>query len=156
MRAHALALIVAAGLAAPAAAADYLVEIPGQVFEAQGDAAALARRARTCIAQQLASGAAGGLVIVADDGSTLVANNALSYDSLGRWQLRSRVTIETRGGRIRIAHSQITRFNELGGGWDQVGKWTGSGWKAAAAALQRVTDDLATCIAAPPAAAAAW
>lgn len=32
------------------------------------------------------------------------------------------------------------------GGWQPVGKWTGSGWAKAQAALQKVTDDLAHCI----------
>lgn len=155
MRVFVFASLLAA--AAPAAAADYLTEIPGQVFTTPGDAAAIAARARTCAAQQLAAGAAGGQVIVADDGRTLVANNALSYDAgLVRWPLRSRVTIEARDGRFRVAHAQIQRFNDQGGGWDLVGRWPGSGAGAAAAALQHVTADLAACIAAPPKAAEAW
>lgn len=130
-----------------AAAADYLTEMPGQVFTATGDAATLGRRAKVCVGKQLSSGIAGGQVIQADDGTTIVAANAVTYlDGLLRWNMRSRVTIETRDGRFRIGHAQIERFNDGFGGWQPVGKWTGSGWAKAAAALQRATDNLAQCI----------
>lgn len=135
------------GASTATVAADYLTEMPGQVFTATGDAATLGRQAKVCVGKQLSSGVAGGQVIQADDGTTIVAANAITYpDGLMRWNMRSRVTIETRDGRFRIGHAQIERFNDKFGGWQPVGKWTGSGWAKAAAALQKTTDDLAHCI----------
>lgn len=82
------------------------------------------------------------------DRGVVVARNALSYPDgfLLVWQMRSRVTFEAREGRFRITHENIERLNEQAGGWTPVGKWRGSGWQKAEAALQAQSAEIAACV----------
>ena len=100
-------------------------------------------RARSCIAQKLASGMQAGQLIISDSGGVIVANSAVSYpDGLTKWKLRSNFTLEVREGRFRIEQTGIERFNST---WGGVGKWPGSGWKKAEAALLITADSVAAC-----------
>ena len=143
-----IAAALVAGNATSAFAADYLTEVTSEVFQAEGTASAIASRGRICISQNLASGVAGGeLIISADPNSGIVvANSALGYGSLPRWRIRSRFTFEARDGRFRIQQTNLERFNEMGGGWGPIGKWTGSQWKGAETAFVLSAAKVAACV----------
>lgn len=126
------------------AANEYLTSITSPVYPFEGEKDVTIARARTCMAQILASGVQGGQLIVSDGAGVIVANNVLSYpDGLMDWKLRSKLTFEARDGRFRIEQTAIERFNSS---WGGVGKWSGSGWKKAEAALMAVSTRLANCI----------
>jgi hypothetical protein len=137
--------------AAPAAAAEYLTELQSEVYQAPGQSqAALAAVAKTCMAQQLAAGVAGGQTIISETPDAIVGRNNVSYaDGFMQWQLRSTVSFEVREGRFRISHSRIERFIDANRGWAPVGKWAGSGAKKAETVLQGVSASLAQCAVAP-------
>jgi hypothetical protein len=131
---------------------DYLTLVQSPVYETPGAPPEIARRGETCMARLLASGRAGGQVIVSSDphGGAVVATNAMEYrDGLLMWQMRSRVTLQARDGRFRIEHTSIERFNEQAGGWTPVGKWWGSGWVKAEDALKAVSASIAACVTGP-------
>jgi hypothetical protein len=141
--------ILILALPSAASAAEYLEQVRSEVYPAAGDQAAIAARGKTCMARILAPGVQGGQLIVSDDGRDVVASNVLRYSSgMLTWEMRSRVVFEARDGRFRVTHEGIERFNDTGAqGWYPVGKWFGSGWKDAEAALQRVSASLANCVA---------
>lgn len=144
--------VTAIAVSDAAHANEYLTSLTSETYQAEGTPDQLARTASTCIAQQLASGQAGGQVIISADPAAgiVVANNALQYrDGLMVWSLRSRLTFEAREGRFRIAHTAIERFNDASGGWSPVGKWRGSGAAKAEAALADVSATVAACVRVP-------
>lgn len=152
-------LFAVAALAVP----DYLTEVVSEPVATTGTPAEITARAQACAARTLNSGAAGGQVILSSDPASglVVAANALEYrDGMVPWRIRSRLTIEAREGRFRIRHDAIERHNDQAFGaqvlgaspWAPVGKWWGSGWQKAETALKGVSDQIAACMQAPPAA----
>lgn len=142
-----LSILFAAALVGPP---EYLTDLVGTPIEAAGSAAEILSRGRACLAQQLASGQAGGQVVVSDDpaAGVIVANNADSYtERFVTWRVRSRVTFEAKDGRFRISHSGLERFNNT---WSPIGKWRGSGWERAEQAFKDRSDALATCVKSAP------
>ncbi|HYC66672.1 MAG TPA: hypothetical protein VEA98_00510 [Brevundimonas sp.] len=138
-------------------APDYLTEVVGEPITTTGTTAEIATRAEACAAQTLNAGADEGPVILSSDPASgvVVARNSLEYrDGLLPWRMRSRITIEARDGRFRIRHSAIERHDDQSFGaqvlgaspWAPVGKWRGSGWQKAEAALQETSRSLAACI----------
>lgn len=129
---------------------DYLTTVQSETVPTEGSAAEIASRGEVCIARALGSGVVGGELIVSRniERGVVVARNALSYSGgfLLVWQMRSRVTFEARDGRFRITHENIERLNEQAGGWTPVGKWRGSGWEKAEAALQAQSAEIAACV----------
>jgi hypothetical protein len=51
-----------------------------------------------------------------------------------------------RDGRFRITQTGIEMFNDMGGGWQPIGKWTGSPWKKAEATFTACADAVAQCV----------
>ncbi|MGV3720614.1 MAG: hypothetical protein ACO1SX_06855, partial [Actinomycetota bacterium] len=85
------------------------------------------------------------------------SRSAVEYrDGMLEWQMRSRLTLEAREGRFRLTHTSIERLNDQAGGWSPVGKWWGSGWQKAEAALKNISAAIADCITAAPAAQDDW
>lgn len=146
------ALIVLAGLAAPASAAEYLTEVTSQVYQTPGTPREIATRAQTCIAQNLRPGSVTAPQIVSSDleSGIIVAQSALEFGSLPVWKIRSRFTFEARDGRFRISQTGLEHFNEVAGGWVGIGKWWGSPWKKADAAFAASADAVARCVMAGP------
>lgn len=144
--------VVVAGLASPAAAADYLTEVSSQVYQTQGTPKEIATRAQTCIAQNLRSGTVNAPQIVSADldNGVIVANNALRFGSLPEWQIRSRLTFEAREGRFRISQTGLEMFNDMAGGWNGIGKWFGSPWKKAQATFEASAAAVAACVMSGP------
>lgn len=147
------ALIVLAGLASPAASAEYLTEVTSQVYPAPETPKQIATRAQTCIAQNLRPGNVNAPQIVTSDldNGIIVAQSALETGSFPVWKLRSHFTFEAREGRFRITQTGLEWFNETGaGGWLGIGKWWGSPWKKAEAAYAASADAVARCVIAGP------
>jgi len=85
------------------------------------------------------------------DRGIIVARNAIQYpDGLVDWNARSIFTFEAREGRFRIEQTRLERFNDMGGGWDPIGKWFGSGWREAEAAFTASADVVARCVMSAP------
>jgi hypothetical protein len=143
----AVALFAVAG-AGPAVAAEYLTVVTSEVYQTPGTPKEIATRASTCISQHLAAGTTDAQLIISSDldGGTIVARSALEYGSLPRWKIRSRFTLEARDGRFRIEQTNLERFNEMGGGWGPIGKWTGSQWKKANETFVASATDVARCV----------
>lgn len=146
------ALFLMAALASPAAAHEYLTDVTSSVYQTQGTPKEIATRAQTCIAQNLRSGAVNAPQIVSADldNGVIVAQNAVRFGSFPEWEARSRFTFEARDGRFRISQTGIEMFNDMGSGWQQIGKWTGSPWKKAEAAFTASADAVAQCVIAGP------
>ena len=144
--------LFALGLAAPAAAAEYLTEVTSQVYQVPGTPKEIATRANTCIAQNLRPGTVNAQQIVSSDldNGIIVAQNALRFGSLPEWQIRSRFTFEAREGRFRISQTGLEMFNDMAGGWGPIGKWWGSPWKKAEATFAESADAVARCVMAAP------
>jgi hypothetical protein len=152
MACHRIALIVLAVLASPATAHEYLTDLTSQVYQTQGSAKEIAMRAQTCMAQMLRPGSVNAQQSVSSDldNGVIVAQNAVSFGSFPEWQARSRFTFEAREGRFRITQTGIEMFNDMGGGWQPIGKWTGSPWKKAEATFSASADAVAQCVIASP------
>ena len=146
----AIALIVLASIASPAAAApEYLTEVTSRVYQTPGTPRQIASRAQTCIAQNLRPGAVNAPQIVTSDldSGIIVAQSALEVGSFPVWKLRSRFTFEARDGRFRITQTGLEWFNDSGGGeWLGIGKWWGSPWKKAEAGFTASADAVAQCV----------
>jgi len=147
-----LSFLALATLASPAAAPEYLTDLTSQVYQTPGTPKEIATRAQTCIAQNLRSGTVNASQIVSSDldNGVIVAQNALRFGRLPEWQIRSRFTFEARDGRFRISQTGIEMFNDMAGGWGPIGKWFGSPWKKAEAALTASADAVAQCVIAGP------
>jgi hypothetical protein len=145
-------LVVVTTLASPVAAADYLTEITSQVYQTSGTPKEIATRAQTCIAQNLRPGTVNAPQIVNSDleNGVIVAQSAVRFGSLPEWQARSRFTFEARDGRFRISQTGMEMFNDMAGGWQPIGKWTGSPWKKAEAAFTASAEAVAQCVIAGP------
>lgn len=145
-----LAVLAIVGLSTSEAhAAEYLTEVTSEVYQTHGTVREIATRAQTCISQHLASGVTGGqLIINADlDGGIVVANSAIEYGGLPRWQIRSRFTFEAREGRFRIQQTNLERFNDqFNFGWHPIGKWAGSQWRRAEEAFATSAELVAQCV----------
>ncbi|QFT75998.1 hypothetical protein [Erythrobacter sp. THAF29] len=145
-----LAALAITGLTtSEAQAAEYLTEVTSEVYQTHGTVREITTRAQTCISQHLASGVTGGqLIINADlDGGIVVANSAIEYGSLPRWQIRSRFTFESREGRFRIQQTNLERFNDqFNVGWHPIGKWAGSQWRKAEEAFAASATLVAKCV----------
>lgn len=156
---------VAMLMAAGPAAAQYLETVPSPVFEAEGDRAALTRRAATCFAAN--AGTSGQSVQTDVEGGTVSGPALISYSQAGvPWSVRSTLIIEAKDGRFRMTHSGLTQKQGgpaanrsawagfLGGnlnttsegGWMPVGKWRFSGGEKAEAAAQALSQKIATCV----------
>ena len=135
-------------LSSPAVAAEYLTEVTSQVYQAPGTPREIATRAQTCIAQNLRAGTVNAPQIISSDldNGVIVAQSALEYGSLPVWKIRGRFTFEAREGRFRIIQTGLEHFNEMAGGWVGIGKWWGSPWKKAEAALIGSADSVARCV----------
>ena len=153
LRRFAAVIVSAVGeLASPAAGHEYLTDLVSPVYQTPGTPRDIAMRAQTCIAQNLRSGSVNAQQFVSSDidHGIIVAQNAITFGSLTVWQARSRFTFEARDGRFRISQSGIEMFNDMGGGWQPIGKWTGSPWKRAEAAFTATADTVAQCVIAGP------
>lgn len=110
-----LLLVAAAMFAASTAAAEPLVS---DVYETPGDAAAITRRATTCLAKNVTSGLTTADTIVTSDpeSGVVIARNAFILPgALGDSRARSEITVEAKPGRFRITHDKIERL--LAGRW---------------------------------------
>lgn len=145
-------LVVLASLASPAAAHEYLTDLTSQIYQAQGTPKEIATRAQTCMAQSLRPGSVNAQQFVSSepDNGVIVAQSAVSFGSFPVWEARSRFTFEARDGRFRITQTGIEMFNDMGGGWQPIGKWAGSPWKKAEAAFTASADAVAQCVIAGP------
>lgn len=152
-------VIAASALVAP----EQLTEVIGGHISTPGTASEISARAEGCAASVLSPGVGGRAIVSRHAASgAVVATNVLEYhDGPAPYMLRSRVTIEASQGRFRIRHDAIERRHDQSFGaiilrntpWRPVGKWWGSGWQQAEAALRDVSGQLAACIQRPPAAA---
>lgn len=143
-------------IAVAALAADnYLTEVVGAPVATQGTAAEIAARAEACLVRTLRSGEGGRVILSRNAASgVVVAANALTYhDGPAPYMLRSRVTVQAQNGRFRIRHDSIERRHDQSFGaiilrntpWRPVGKWWGSGWALAEAALTGVSQRITAC-----------
>jgi hypothetical protein len=151
----AIRLSILAGLAvfaSPAAAHEYLTEVTSQVYQTSGTPKEIATRAQSCMAQMLRPGSVNAQQFVSSDldNGIIIAQSAVSFGSFPVWQARSRFTFEARDGRFRISQTGIEMFNDMGGGWQPIGKWTGSPWKKAEATFTASADAVAQCVIAGP------
>jgi hypothetical protein len=89
----------------------------------------------------------------------VTANNRVDYKSkMLAHNVKSTFTFTAKEGRFRIRHSNIEYVQKSIGsmrnsGYSHVGKWLGSGWKDAQAALNAATVKVATCVQTGPVAA---
>lgn len=103
-------------------------------------------------------GIEGGDVLVHADleGGIVTANNRVDYKSkLLAHNVKSTLTFMAKEGRFKIRHSNIEYVQKSTGsmrnsGYSRVGKWFGSGWKDAEAALTAVTSKVAACVQSGP------
>lgn len=131
-----------------ASAAEYLTDVTSEVYQFAGTPKDTATRANTCISQHLAPGTTDSQLIISSDleGGVVVARNALEYGNFPRWKIRGILTFEARDGRFRIKQTNLERFNDMGGGWGPIGKWTGSQWKKAEDAFIASAMTVAQCV----------
>ncbi len=133
-------------------AAEYLMVITSEVYQAPGTPRALATRANTCIAQKLIKGSSDDPLIISTDleNGVIVARNSIEYGSLPRWKIRSRFTFEAREGRFRVEQTNLERFNTsvLTGveSWGPIGKWTGSRWREVTIKFEESASTVANCV----------
>lgn len=121
-----------------------------QVYEATADRHEIVRRAYICLSQTLKAGISGTPPVISQDpdAGVLVANNAFTF-SWGfvpmKISARSTITLEAKDGRFRITHTNIEQFDERLG-WHPV--WTGTETteKSVAAAVGRVSEEVANCV----------
>lgn len=136
-----------------ASAAEYMAPITSEVFQTDGTAEQIARKASTCMSQHLAPGLANAPLFISSDpaAGVIVARSAIEYtDRLIAWKIRSTFTFEARENRFRIVQANLERFNDqFNVGWKPIGKWTGSGWKKAEAAFVSSANSVAQCVSAP-------
>lgn len=136
-----------------ASAAEYMAPITSEVFQTDGTAEEIARKASTCMSQHLAPGLANAPLFINSDpaAGVIVARSAIEYtDRLITWKIRSTFTFEARENRFRIVQSNLERFNDqFNVGWKPIGKWSGSGWKKAEAAYVSSAASVARCIIKP-------
>lgn len=105
-------------------------------------------------------GISGGDAIVHADleQGVITANNRVDYKSkMLAHNVKSTLTFMAKDERFRIRHSNIEYLQKSTGsvrntGYSRVGKWFGSGWKDAEAALVAITAKVAQCVRADPAA----
>lgn len=150
MRRYWMFTLLGLGLSTPAGAAEYLTSVASEVYQAPGSPREIATRAMTCISQHLSPGTVDTQLIVHSDldGGTIVARNAVEYSAtLTRWRVRSVFTFQSREGRFRIEQTNLERFNRV---WGPIGKWGGSGWRGAEAALRASADAVAQCVLSAP------
>lgn len=172
VRGGVVAAVLGALLTVPSQAqAQYVETVTSSVFEAPDkDRASLTRRASTCLIQS--AGTAGQSVQTDVEAGTVVGAALFSYSQAGiAWSVRSTLTAEAKDGRFRLVHSGLTHKQGgpaasrsawsafLGskdqgseGGWMPVGKWRFAGGERAEAAAQALSQKIATCVQAAPAA----
>jgi hypothetical protein len=149
----------------PSSAGEYLDHYETQVFEAQGDHQAIAKRAVTCITQIVRPGLINAPTITSSDleSGTIVANNGFSYSFglLGGVErtARSTMTFQAKDGRFRITHTNIEQFasGQWGGNrWEPIFVAWGTGGKEARDALYQISSKVASCVTVAPAANDNW
>jgi hypothetical protein len=95
----------------------------------------------------------GAILIDADiEQGVVSANNRVDYtSSMLAYNVKSTITLLTKDGRFKIKHTNIEYVQKNTGsthnnGYIKVGKWWGTGWKKADAALQGVSEKVSKCI----------
>lgn len=133
-----------------AGAAEQLDQVVTDVIEAPGmTAAQIGDRGLQCL--KASSGNVADRVDPARDGDNAYA---IVITSLKRMtvtdQVRSRMTVISKDGRFKVAHTDIERYIDFGAGtWKPVQKYMGSGFEAVKGALQDRASAVAACIATP-------
>ena len=159
---HILVGLALLGSTTLAFAAEYLTSVTSEVYQTTGTPKEIATRANACIAQSLSRGSSDDPMIISNDldGGVVVARNSIEYGSLPRWKIRSRFTLEARGGRFRIEQANLERFNTnvLTGveAWGPIGKWTGSRWREVTTKFEESASAVAQCVISGPAKRDDW
>jgi hypothetical protein len=99
-------------------------------------------------------GITGGDVIssVDPDTGTITANCRVDYQSnMLAHNVKSTLTFFAKDGKFKIRHTNIEYLQKSTGsmqnsGYSRVGKWWGSGWKAAQTALESVSAKVSKCV----------